>query len=163
MKLIGWNSLLLQYDAREKCCYKYLHWPSYFIALVACTSVLICFGYLCWPSYEGQYESKSLLFFSSETLIMITVTIKSTYVVGDIDNRVHIIFPHSHLHCQHTFPTFVWDSGCCSHKTLFYRCMLITDNFGALVLFYHDVFGRKTAYKGILSECHFFFWTSYFL
>jgi hypothetical protein len=37
------------------------------------------------------------------------------------------------------------------------RCMLITwDNFGALVLFYHDVFGRETACKGILSECHFF-------
>lgn len=37
------------------------------------------------------------------------------------------------------------------------RYMLITwDNFGALVLFYRDVFDRKTAYKGILSECHFF-------
>ena len=38
------------------------------------------------------------------------------------------------------------------------RCMLMTwDNFGALVLFCLDVFGRKTAYKGILSECHLFF------
>jgi len=29
----------------------------------------------------GQYESKSLLFFSSETLIMITVTIKSVFFI----------------------------------------------------------------------------------
>jgi len=37
------------------------------------------------------------------------------------------------------------------------RCMLITwDNFGALVLLYHGIFGSKTPYKGILSEFHFF-------
>jgi len=42
--------------------------------------------------------------------------------------------------------------------------MLVTwDNFGALVLFYHDIFGRRTAYKGILSECHFSFRRPYFL
>jgi hypothetical protein len=120
MKLIGWNSLLLWYDACEKCCffYKYLCWSSYFIALVACTSVLIYFEYLCWPSYDGQYESKSLLFFPSKTLIMITFTMKSAYVMGDIDNRVHITSAHSLLHHQYTFSTFVWDSDCCLHKTL---------------------------------------------
>jgi len=49
---------------------------------------------------------------------MITVTIKSTYVMGDIDSIVHIIRAHSLLHYQHTFSTVVWNSDYCLHKTL---------------------------------------------